>query len=193
MGTVKVVILPFGITLETEKGRTLYEVFLEAGVDITTICGGSGKCGKCRVSVDDPRFEATSSPTAVEKQFLSAEELSGGTRLACQVELKGSVKVNVPRESLNTRVRLQTEGIETDVEPSPLVRKFYSEPPEPTLDEVKPDFERLIISINKRENPPRSVSLRFTGLIPRRSLSGCQSPLAMAARPGSPESRAGSL
>ena len=158
MGTVKVVILPFGIPVETEKGRTLYEVFLEAGIEITTICGGSGKCGKCRVIVDDQAFESTSSPTDVEKESLSAEELSRGIRLACQVEAQGNLEVYVPRESLNTRIRLQTEGIETDVEPFPLVRKYYAELPKPTLHNVEPDLERLLKHLSERETHSYSIS-----------------------------------
>lgn len=158
MGTINVVILPFGIQIETEKRRTLYDVFLEAGIEATTICGGSGKCGKCRVIVDDHGFEVTSSPTDVEKKFLSAEELSRGIRLACQVEVQGNVEVYVPRESLNTRIRLQTEGIETDVAPLPLVRKFYAELPKPTLQNVEPDLERLSKHLSELETHSYSVS-----------------------------------
>ena len=158
MGTVKVVILPLGIPVEAEKGQTLYEVFLKAGIEITTICGGSGKCGKCRVITDDYGFENTSSPTDAEKESLSAEELSRGIRLACQVEVQGNIEVYVPKESLNTRIRLQTEGIETGIAPSPLVRKYYAELPRPTLHNIEPDLERLLEPLSEIETHSPSLS-----------------------------------
>jgi uncharacterized 2Fe-2S/4Fe-4S cluster protein (DUF4445 family) len=158
LDTVNVVVQPFGRIMETTKGQTLYDVFLEAGIDVTSICGGSGKCGKCRVIVSDPGFKITGGPTDVEMKSLSVEELSRGTRLACQVEVQGDVEVYVPRESLNTRVRLQTEGIETDVAPLPLVKKYHVELPEPTLQDVEPDLERLLKAMSESETHSYSVS-----------------------------------
>lgn len=159
LATTNVVILPFGITIETQKGQTLFDVFLEAGIEATTICGGSGKCVKCRIIIDDQGFKKTSKPTNIEKNALSSEELSSGTRLACQVEVKENLEVYIPRESLNTRLRLQTEGIETDVSPFPLVRKLFAELPKPTLKNVEPDLERLLkhlseLEINSYSVPP---------------------------------------
>ena len=48
---MKVRFEPFGVTTEVEAGKTLLEAAIAAGVEIESICGGLGVCGKCRVIV----------------------------------------------------------------------------------------------------------------------------------------------
>lgn len=56
----------------------LSEELAQAGVAFS-LCGGKGICGRCRV-----RFTSGASlPTNAERQFLSADELRQGVRLAC--------------------------------------------------------------------------------------------------------------
>ena len=47
-------------------------------------CGGHGRCGLDRVQVSPEDFQKINRPTAIEKAHLSAEQLDGGLRLACQ-------------------------------------------------------------------------------------------------------------
>jgi Na+-transporting NADH:ubiquinone oxidoreductase subunit F len=75
--------------VNAEVGEFLREALLANGIDIG-ICGGNGHCGRCKVKTD------SSSPvTAEEREYFSAEELSAGWRLACQVLLKEDTSVEL--------------------------------------------------------------------------------------------------
>ena len=82
--TVDVFIQPFGLRRRVEIGQTLYEVVREARIELTSICGGLGLCGKCRVIVTKGQ-ETISKPTEAEQRHLLTQELSSEIRLACQV------------------------------------------------------------------------------------------------------------
>jgi uncharacterized 2Fe-2S/4Fe-4S cluster protein (DUF4445 family) len=162
---VDVVIQPLGLRRRAERGQTLYEVIREAGIELTSICGGLGKCGKCRVVVTDGR-EAINRPTEVEQEHFSVQELLSSVRLACQIKVQGSIEVYVPRESVVTRIRLQSEGVETKVEPLPLVEKFYVELPKPTLQSLEPDLERLLRSLYEYNVQPSYISPEILRSLP---------------------------
>lgn len=59
-------------------------------------CGGSGKCGKCRVRVSGE----LSAPTDAERRLLG-DLLDDGWRLACQTRALGDFKVKEPFETHN--------------------------------------------------------------------------------------------
>jgi len=67
------------ISLPAGSG-TLLECLRLMGYHLRADCGGEGQCGKCRV-----RFlSLPPSPDSIEQQWLAAEELRGGWRLACR-------------------------------------------------------------------------------------------------------------
>jgi len=163
--TVDVFIQPFGLRRRAERGQTLYEVFREARIELTSICGGLGLCGKCRVVVTKGK-EAIGKPTEAEQRHLLTQELSNEVRLACQVRVQGNIEVYVPMGSMVTRIRLQTEGIETQVEPLPLVKKFYVELSKPTLQSLEPDLERLIRSLREYNVQPKYMPPEILRILP---------------------------
>lgn len=163
--TVDVSIQPFGLRRRAEIGQTLFEVVRDARIELTSICGGLGLCGKCRVIVTKGQ-ETISKPTEAEQRHLSTQELSSEIRLACQVRIPGSIEVYIPRGSMVTRIRLQTEGIETKVEPLPLVKKYYVELSKPTLQSLEPDLERLISSLSEYNVQPNYIPLEILRILP---------------------------
>lgn len=165
LGNIIVVIQPFGLRAMAETGQTLYEVVRKAGIELASICGGLGTCGKCRVVVVERR-EAINRPTEAEKKNFSTQELSSGVRLACQVKVQENIEVYIPKESVVTRVRLQTEGIETKVKPSPLVKKSYVELSKPTLQSFQPDLERLLSTLREYKVQPSYVSPEILRILP---------------------------
>ena len=46
-----VVFEPFGLKGSVEEGKTLLEAARELGASLEGVCGGQGKCGKCRVEI----------------------------------------------------------------------------------------------------------------------------------------------
>ncbi len=73
-----------------------------AGMLLHASCGGNGACGRCRVRI---RSGAMQSPTAEERQQLTAADLADGYRLACQARIAGNVTAEIPFPS---RAFLQT-------------------------------------------------------------------------------------
>lgn len=53
-------------------------------LEIGSICGGHGICGKDRIQIDINDQKKFSTPTADEKKHLTTEEIEAGFRLACQ-------------------------------------------------------------------------------------------------------------
>jgi ferredoxin len=47
-----VVFQPEGKRTQVEIGSTLLDAAIKAGVDLTSICGGKGTCGKCKFIID---------------------------------------------------------------------------------------------------------------------------------------------
>ena len=101
---------PIGKHVKIDSGTTILEAAQEAGVGISALCGGAGSCGACRVCLDDQGH--VSKPNETEIDVLDADDLSAGIRLACQTEIYGPTRVDVPPESMTATQRTQVEGEE---------------------------------------------------------------------------------
>ena len=77
-----------------------------AGIEVESVCGGLGICGKCRIHILEGKV---SEPTLEEEEHLSDEEIDGGERLACQVYPEGDLVIEVPESSLTSSPRLQLD------------------------------------------------------------------------------------
>ena len=51
MTSYTVVFLPSEIEIDVHEGVTIMEAARLAGVQLESICGGKGSCGKCRIRV----------------------------------------------------------------------------------------------------------------------------------------------
>ncbi len=99
---------------------TVLEAARGLGVDINSICGGAGACGKCLVQIVSGE---KSEPKEPEKRLIDKDSLGRGFRLACMLKIQGDLVVSVPKESRTGTQRLQTEGLETGVRLNPLVTR----------------------------------------------------------------------
>ncbi|MGI6261917.1 MAG: ASKHA domain-containing protein [Acutalibacteraceae bacterium] len=73
--------------------------------EISALCGGTGRCGKCRVFARG----SLSAVTEEEKRMLRPDELRDGVRLACRLQLLGDAELTLCRESRLTQIR--TAGV----------------------------------------------------------------------------------
>jgi uncharacterized 2Fe-2S/4Fe-4S cluster protein (DUF4445 family) len=131
---------PVGRRGECSSGSTLLDGARQLGVDLVSLCGGAGSCGRCIVQIIEG---AVSDPTPSESEFLNAEQLATGYRLACQTKPMGDCKVRVPPESLTTPQRTQVEGEEIKAVPDPAVQTYLVTLPPPSLDDLRANAERL--------------------------------------------------
>ncbi|MEA1963897.1 MAG: ASKHA domain-containing protein [Candidatus Aerophobetes bacterium] len=169
----KVTFLPQNETIEVEKGTTLLEASIRAGVYVNSICGGDGICGKCRLVVKEG--DVTAHPTTLLKR----EDIKKGYVLACQTEVIDDVVVEVPPES-------RAEGkilIDKDAQRfralyapmkgqvffkyEPLIQKIHLELPPPSLQDNISDHIRLYRSIRRQKKIPiMQTGLKIIKAIP---------------------------
>ncbi len=74
-------------------GTILHNVAHQAGVPLLSLCGGIGRCGKCKVKIEQG---TTVAPNAAERHWLSEEEIDAGYRLACQTSVQDDITVYIP-------------------------------------------------------------------------------------------------
>jgi uncharacterized 2Fe-2S/4Fe-4S cluster protein (DUF4445 family) len=118
--TVRITFDPGG-SFEVPLGRTLFDAAVLAGVEVDTVCGGQGTCGKCRVRFpNDPP-----SVRSIDTVHLSAAETAAGWRLSCQVRAERDVDVEVPPAGDRQKVRIVHEGVHRDVPLQPNIRKIF--------------------------------------------------------------------
>ncbi len=133
---------------------SLYEILSELNVPISSICGGLGTCGKCKVLIQRGK-EYLNNPTPSEKKFLSNNEIEDGWRLACQTKIDIKKKtyletlqvpqfrVFLPRELLLEDFNILVSGISKGIEIRPAITKIFIEVKKSSLKEPIADFERI--------------------------------------------------
>lgn len=79
------------------KGSNLFVTLATHHVNLPSICGGGGECGKCRVKI-----EATDLPEAnpIELGLVPKPFRKQGYRLACQQEVKNNITLHLPKGTL---------------------------------------------------------------------------------------------
>lgn len=135
---------PIGRRGSCPAGETLLECARRLGVELATLCGGTGKCKACKIRVMEGSLSGS---TPVEEAAFSREEIAGGWRLACQSYPRSDCRVNVPPESLSTQQRLQVEGREIDIPIDPPIRSVACKLEPPTLTGPVADAENLLEKI----------------------------------------------
>jgi uncharacterized 2Fe-2S/4Fe-4S cluster protein (DUF4445 family) len=87
--------------LRPEPARTLLDLLVRQTQLLLSVCGGRGRCGKCRVRVDAGRVTPV---TEKEQQVLSSSEIESGLRLACSARALTPVTVSVPQWEVMNRM-----------------------------------------------------------------------------------------
>jgi Na+-transporting NADH:ubiquinone oxidoreductase subunit F len=85
--------------LKTPAGGTLLGALADNKIFIPSACGGKGACGVCEVIVKEGGGDLL--PTEIG--FISPGEARRGCRLACQVKVKGDMKIEVAPEIFSVR------------------------------------------------------------------------------------------
>ncbi len=81
-------------SVEVRPGMKLLKVLAEKEIYIPSACGGGGSCGQCRCKI----FEGGGDILPTETSHITKREAREGTRLACQVNVKQNMKIEVPPE-----------------------------------------------------------------------------------------------
>jgi uncharacterized 2Fe-2S/4Fe-4S cluster protein (DUF4445 family) len=161
-GEAKIVFFPYGKREWFAKGEvSILDAAKSLGIDLSSLCGGKGTCGKCKVKIEQG-IEKLNPLTEQELKHLTEEEIKGNYRLACQVTPTTSVVVYVPERSRVGKQRLQTEGLEVPVKSlNPFVKKYFVELPKPTLHDHRSDEDRLLDALHEKYGLPTDLDIDF--------------------------------
>ena len=147
---------PIGRRIEVAAGTNLLEAAQQAGIDLVAACGGIGICGTCRVRQVTGQLSPGS---LVEEEQLRPEELAEGYRLACQLEVTGDMRVEIPPESLVASQRVQVEGQDVEITLDPSVLPFDVALEPPGLYDLRSDLTRVNQALSEADYPPIRADL----------------------------------
>lgn len=156
---VFVAFMPAGKRGRFDKGTTVLDAARALGVDVDSVCGGRGICGRCQVSVSEGRFAklgiassaAALSPCgASEERYRTLRGLPAGRRLGCQAALLADAVIDVPAESQVHRQLVRKEERLRAVAVDPVVHLHYVEVAEPDMHDPASDFRRLQLALESQ-------------------------------------------
>lgn len=147
-----VVFTPSGRRGRFPVGTPVLKAARSLGVDIDSVCGGRGICGRCQVLVSEGEFSkhgltskiAHLSPVGkVEKDYCSTQPLAEGRRLSCSAQVLGDVVIDVPSSSQVHKQVVRKEAEAHDVHLDPLIRLHYVDVQQPDMHDPSGDLRRL--------------------------------------------------
>jgi uncharacterized 2Fe-2S/4Fe-4S cluster protein (DUF4445 family) len=144
-----VLFTPSGRQGAVATGATVLDAARELGVDLDSICGGRGICGRCQVQLGSSKTitldpAKVSAPGPAELKYEGARPLREGNRLGCQTRVLEDVVIDVPVESQVHRQVVRKRPEVPDIEVDPVVRLYYVEVPDATLGDATSDQRRLL-------------------------------------------------
>lgn len=154
-----VVFTPSGKRGRFPNGTPVLTAARSLGVDIDSVCGGRGICGRCQIRLSLGEFakhgivsraENISGVNEVEARYDQKKGVRPAQRLSCQAQILGDVVVDVPAESQVhkqvVRKRAEVRAIETD----PAIRLHYIEVEEPDMHNPSGDLERVMKALEEQ-------------------------------------------
>ncbi len=156
--TAYIVFMPSGLRGRFEIGTPVLECARRLGVDLDSVCGGRGMCGRCQVLVAEGEFAkhritssaaSVSRVSAVEEKYASVMGLKQGRRLSCNTKLLADAVIDVPPESQVHRQVVRKRAEARDITIDPVVRPYYVEVDKPDLNHPSGDFQRLNAALKR--------------------------------------------
>jgi uncharacterized 2Fe-2S/4Fe-4S cluster protein (DUF4445 family) len=139
-----------------EGDGTILDLARRAGLTLPSLCGGRGKCVKCRCRPQGPCDD----PSPLELELLDPGELARGIRLGCQARPRGDVTLEIEEEILD-----KADYIEVAITPDPSVRQVVLSLPRPTLHDDLADVERLRNALGHPVSIELDLLRRLPGLL----------------------------
>jgi uncharacterized 2Fe-2S/4Fe-4S cluster protein (DUF4445 family) len=149
---VRLRFLPDGAEVRVPSGTPVFDAASWNGIAIDSTCGGHGTCKKCKVRVLSGEVPVSS----VDPRAFSNEELRDGWRLACRAGARSDLVIEVP--PLQTRPKAALVGVGRHVILRPSVVKRHLVLAEPTLEDQRPDLQRVLDALDDLE-PYASLEL----------------------------------
>ncbi len=153
-----VIFTPSGRRGRFPEGTTVLDAARSLGVDIDSVCGGRGICGRCQVTPALGAFpkhgivsaqDHLSGFAELEAGYRSEKGLAADRRLSCTATVRADVLIDVPPES---QVHRQVVRKGLDVRTftvDPVIRLHYVEVTPPELASPSGDLARLFEALER--------------------------------------------
>jgi len=147
-----VVFTPSGKRGRFPAGTPVLSAARALGVDLDSVCGGRGICGRCQCTPAVGAFpkhgivatsDALSAFNAVETRFADKRGLASDRRLGCQAAILGDMIIDVPPESQLHRQIIRKDASARAMQMDPTTRAFVVDVAAPDMHDPSGDFERL--------------------------------------------------
>ena len=156
--TAYVVFTPSGKRGRFAVGTAVLDCARRLGVDVDSVCGGRGICGRCQITVAEGDFAKhgiTSSPASVEpltepeRLYHKRKGLAPGRRLGCHARLLADAVIDVPPESQVHRQVVRKRAEARAIVVDPVVKPYYVEVAKPDLHHPSGDYQRLDAALKR--------------------------------------------
>ena len=129
-------------------GTTVLDAARALGVDLDSVCGGRGICGRCQVELGTrPGVDADptrlSLPSATETGYAGRRPLGAERRLGCAVQILDDVVIDVPEASQVHRQVVRKDAGDVAVQVDPVISLRYVEVADASMQDPTGDLQRL--------------------------------------------------
>ncbi|MDD3655779.1 MAG: ASKHA domain-containing protein [Atribacterota bacterium] len=153
---IKIIINPAQKKLNVPEGTLLLDVLKQAGINITTPCGGKGSCGKCKVIVSSEGLDSDLL-NSNEQKWISEEEIKKGFRLACQCYLYQNSTIIIPPSLLikedDSKIKIRNKAksrlFSHEIKSIVSIKKVFLRLNKPTLSDQRSYWNRIKDELNK--------------------------------------------
>lgn len=151
-----VVFTPSGKRGRFPLGTPLLQAARALGVDVDSVCGGRGQCGRCQVLIVEGEFAKhavhsssanVSALTANEERYCARRTLPAGHRLSCSTCVLGDVVVDVPATSQVHRQVIRKDAEVRDITLNPILRLYEVQVEQPDMHKPSGDLTRLLVAL----------------------------------------------
>jgi uncharacterized 2Fe-2S/4Fe-4S cluster protein (DUF4445 family) len=146
------VFMPSGRRGRFAVGTPILQAARSLGVDIDSVCGGRGICGRCQVVVSEGEFaklgvtsksDHLSDFSSVEQRYSDKRGLKPGRRLSCSCQILGDLVIDVPSDSQVHKQVVRKRAEMRNIQLDPVVTLHYVEVEQPDMHDPTGDLQRL--------------------------------------------------
>jgi uncharacterized 2Fe-2S/4Fe-4S cluster protein (DUF4445 family) len=154
-----IVFLPSGKQGRFPLGTSVLDCARKLGVDIDSVCGGRGICGRCQIETTNgdyakyaikSRANNLSPISSPEQKYNQRQALKPSRRLSCHAQLIGDIVIDVPASSQVHKQIVRKRAEVRDIVLDPAIRLHYIYVEKPSLDAQTGDLERLMLALSEQ-------------------------------------------
>lgn len=161
-GQARVVFTPSGKRGSFDIGTPVLQAARDLGVDLDSVCGGRGLCGRCQILCSEGDFSkhkvrsslaSLGTATKVEARYQRIHgEFKDARRLGCQATIQGDLVIDVPAESQVHKQVIRKQLEHTNLTLDPAIRLYVVDVQQPDMHDPSGDLRRLKQALSSEWN-----------------------------------------